>query len=106
MQTGHKRIKIAIRYPAHGPAARPVAAAALANLANGYDRGNTAIRARSPAIAPLPAIFCAVAPGFAAVHDERMGREVASQRSAPAAPVTAAPRRRHAADQRIRPLPN
>jgi hypothetical protein len=74
MQTGCKSIKIAIRDPAHRPAAKPMAAAGLANLANGDDRGNAAIRAHLLAIAPLPAIRCAVAPGPAEVHDETMGR--------------------------------
>jgi hypothetical protein len=57
-----------------GPAAQPVTAAGLANLANGDDRGNAAIRAGLLAIVPLPAIRCAVAPGPAEVHDEGMGR--------------------------------
>ena len=74
MQTGCKRIRITIRHPVTGPAAQPVAAAGLANLANGDDRGSAAIRARSLAIAALPAILCAVAPRPAEVHDERMGR--------------------------------
>jgi len=51
-----------------------VTAIGLANLANGDDRGKAAISAHLLAIAPLPAIRCAVAPGPAEVHDEGMGR--------------------------------
>jgi hypothetical protein len=62
-------------------------------LASGHDRGNAAIRARLPcyrpaalaiaprplAIALRPVIHCGVAPGPAAVHDEKMPRQPAGQ---------------------------
>ena len=47
--------------------------AGLANFPNGDDQGKAAISAGLLAIAPLPAIRCAVAPGPAEVHDEGMG---------------------------------
>ena len=56
-----------------GPAAQPVTVAGLANFPNGDDQGKAAISAGLLAIAPLPAIRCAVAPGPAEVHDEGMG---------------------------------
>lgn len=74
MQIGYKRNKNSDPRSPTSPAARSVTGAGLANLANGDDRGKAAIRVGLLAIAPLPAIRCAVAPGPAEVHDERMGR--------------------------------
>jgi hypothetical protein len=74
LQTGYKRHKNNDPRSPTGPAAQPVTAIGLANLANGDDRGKAAISAHLLAIAPLPAIRCAVAPGPAEVHDEGMGR--------------------------------
>ena len=61
-------------FPLTGPAAQPVAAAGLANLANGHDRGSAPFAPAHLAIAALPATRCEVAPGPAEVHDETMGR--------------------------------